>query len=317
VLNDDDRGYVLTRFDAGSLRLVLARAGEIPEPAGRAACWNALADMTSQAELPVPEFARAIAAGLRHEPPAAEADALAALAHPLIEQFAGPAQATAAKEELAAAAADRLLAAAPGGDHQLTWAQLLSWTATSDQQLGLVAGLLGGVVEVPGLPLETELRWALLRRLAAAGRAGQAEIRAELDRDATEAGLRNAAACRAAIPDAAQKKNAWELLTGGTLGPESVRVLARGFMLPEHAALLEPYVAAYLPALADLWDGRGGHLRAMLGQALFPLPVVSLSLLESVDAFAAARDDDPGLARMLAELADLGSRALRSRALAS
>jgi aminopeptidase N len=313
VLNDDDRGYVLTRFDPGSLRTVLARAGELPAPAARAACWNALADMTSQAELPVPEFARAIATGLRREPPAAEADALAGLAHPLIEQFAGPAQAAAAKEELAAVAADRLLAAAPGSDHQLTWAQLLSWTALSDQQLELVSGLLGGVVEVPGLPLEAELRWALLRRLAAAGRAGQEEIRAELERDATEAGRRNAAACRAAIPDAAEKQHAWDLLTGGTLGPESVRALARGFMLPEHAAVLAPYAAAYLPTLADLWEGRGGHLRALLGQVLFPLPVVSVPLLESVEAFAAARADDPGLSRLLAELGDLGSRALRSR----
>jgi aminopeptidase N len=322
VLNDDDRGYVLTRFDPGSLRAILAVAGEVPEPAARAACWNALADMTSQAELPLPEFARAVAAALRREPtgaprrepPAAEAQALAGLAQPLIERLAGPAQAAAAKEELAAAAADLLLAAAPGGDHQLAWAQLLSWTATSDQQLDLVAGILSEVVEVPGLPLETELRWALLRQLAAAGRAGDTEISAERDRDPTEAGLRNAAACRAAIPEAVHKKAAWELLTSGTLGPESVRAVARGFMLPEHAALLEPYSAAYLPALAELWDGRGGHLRALLGQVLFPFPVVSASLLESLDGFATARADDPGLARMLAELADHGSRALRSRA---
>ncbi|MGH3167757.1 MAG: ERAP1-like C-terminal domain-containing protein, partial [Trebonia sp.] len=195
------------------------------------------------------------------------------------------------------------------------WAQLLSWTATSRQQLDLVAGLLGGVVEVPGLAVDTELRWVLLRQLAAAGRTGEAEIGAELDRDATEAGRRKAAACRAAIPDAAHKKSAWELLTSGTLGPESVRAVARGFMPPEHAALLEPYAPAYPSALAEVWDERGGHLRVLLGQVLFPVPVVSESLLESLGEFAAARADDPGLARMLAELADLGARALRSRAL--
>jgi hypothetical protein len=84
-------------------------------------------------------------------------------------------------------------------------------------------------------------------------------------------------------------------------------------MLPEHAALLEPYATAYLPALADLWAGRGGHLASLLGQLLFPYPVVSASLLDSLGRFAANHPDDPGLTRMLAELSDVGSRALRSR----
>lgn len=315
VLNDDDRGYVATRFDAASLRTALAAAGQIADPAARAACWNAMADMTSQAELAVPEFARAVATALRARPPVMEAQALAGLAQPLIERFAGPAQAALAHESLAAAAVDLLATAAPGGDHQLAWAQLLSWSARSRRQLDLVAVILGGAAGIPGLDAGAELRWALLRGLAAAGRAGEAEISAELARDATEAGLRNAAACRAAIPDSPHKKAAWDLLTSGALGPESVRAVARGFMVPAHAALLQPYAAAYLPALAEIWDGRGGHLRMLLGQVLFPFPVVSQFLLESLGAFAARRPGDPALGRMLAELRDVGSRVLRSRRL--
>ena len=54
---------------------------------------------------------------------------------------------------------------------------------------------------------------------------------------------------------------------------------------------------------------------SLLGQLLFPFPVVSASLLDSLARFAAKHPDDPGLTRMLAELSDVGSRALRSRAL--
>jgi len=50
-------------------------------------------------------------------------------------------------------------------------------------------------------------------RLAATGRAGDAEIDAELDRDRTDQGRRLALACRAAIPDAAHKARAWRLLS--------------------------------------------------------------------------------------------------------
>ena len=91
-------------------------------------------------------------------------------------------------------------AAEPGSDHQLAWAQLLGWTAVTPDQLDFVAGLLDGSAEVPGLAVDTELRWPLLRRLAATGRAGDAEIDAELARDATDAGRGIAAACRARDP---------------------------------------------------------------------------------------------------------------------
>ena len=78
--------------------------------------------------------------------------------------------------------------------------------------------------------MDAELRWAILRRLAATGRAGDAEIDAELRRDATDAGRRHAAACRAAIPDAAHKAAAWHLLAEtGELGALSVAEISRGF----------------------------------------------------------------------------------------
>ena len=42
--------------------------------------------------------------------------------------------------------------------------------------LDLVAGLLDGTAHVPGLVVDTDLRWSLLGRLVAMGRAGEAEI---------------------------------------------------------------------------------------------------------------------------------------------
>jgi aminopeptidase N len=316
LLNDDDLGYALVRFDPRSLRTVLASLGEIADPVARAVCWNALADMVAQAELPVPAFTRALAAGVRREPSAAGVQAILALAQPVVERLAAPAAAADAKRELADLAAGLLASAEPDGDLQLLWAQLLSWTAMSPSQLDLVAGLMAGTAPVPGLEAGAELRWALLRRLCARGRAGDDEIDAELALDPTEAGHRNATACRAAIPSAVHKKAAWTLLSGGTLGPASVRLTARAFMLPEHSALLAGYAGEYVPALAEIWDERGGHLKALLGDLLFPYPVISPGLLSSLAAFAAARPADLALARLAAELGDFGQRALRSRALA-
>ena len=119
------------------------------------------------------------------------------------------------KRQLAAEALRLLRAAAPGSDHQLAWAQMLGWTATAPDQLDLLAGLLDGSEVIEGLAIDTELRWRLLRRLAAMGRAGDAQIDAELTRDHTNAGQRHAAACRASVPDAEHKAAAWQVADRG------------------------------------------------------------------------------------------------------
>ena len=45
--------------------------------------------------------------------------------------------------QLAAVAVRLLYAAEAGSDHQLAWAELLGWTATSEDQVELIAALLG------------------------------------------------------------------------------------------------------------------------------------------------------------------------------
>ena len=164
--------------------------------------------------------------------------------------------------------------------------------------------------------MDTELRWNLLRRLAATGRAGDTEIDGELDQDATDAGRRHAAACRAAVPDAAHKAAAWALLTkSDDLGMETLREVSQAFLLPEHAHLLSSYVDKYFEALPEIWSSREEGVRRLLGQMLFPFPVASPELLAKIDAFSAAAPDDYGLRRVMTENRDIVERALLAREL--
>jgi aminopeptidase N len=209
-----------------------------------------------------------------------------------------------------------LLAAAPGSDHQLAWAQLLSWTATSPAQLDLIAALLDGSQRLPGLVVGAELRWALLQRLAVAGRAGDAAIDAELARDNTDAGHRSAAACRAAIGDAVHKEAAWQLLAeSADIPADLLRSVSFAFHQPEQADLLAPYAMRYFDVLPELWSASGGHLRVARGAALFPVTAASAELVGEIDTFLGVGEREPGLARVLIERRDQVVRALRSRAL--
>src|SRR5262249_23550671 len=157
---------------------------------------------------------------------------------------------------------------------------LLSWTATTPSQLDLVAGLMDGSIVLPGLVMDTELRWALLQRLCSTRRAADAEIDAEAEADQTDAGRRHAAACRAAVPDAAHKAAAWQLLADtNSLGLETLVEVASAFVQPEHAHLLGPYADRYFEVLPDVWaakdEGGPGTFRLAFGHLLFPYPLAS------------------------------------------
>jgi aminopeptidase N len=316
VLNDGDLDYAIIRFDQRSIKSLTEAIGTVTDPLARAVCWNAAIDMVRQAELPWPTFVRMVAGGIGQEP-VPVLQALSSVTEQMMTLTGDPQWVAQGKQELAAAATRLLLAAEPGSDHQLAWAQLLSWTATAPDQLDLLAALLDGGADVPGLTVDAELRWAVLRRLATTGRAGDGQIDAELQRDPTDAGRRHCAACRAAIGDAEHKAAAWQLLTETSdLGTQGLAEVARGFMQPEHAGLLGPYVPRYFDVLPGIWASRGEHARARLSEQLFPYPASSPELVAQIDAFLAAADRDPGLVRLLTERRDIVTAALRSRALA-
>ena len=316
LLNDDDLDYALIRFDPRSLTTVTESIGAFTDSLPRALCWSAAIDMVREAEMPLPAFIRMLAGGMGHEPSVSVLDDLRRVTERLLVTMADPAWVPEGRRQLATAAMPLLRSAKPGSDHQLVWAQLLTRTAVTPDQLDLLAGLLDGSAEVPGLAVDTELRWALLGRLAATGRAGDPEIDAELERDATDDGRRHAAASRAAVPDAAHKAAAWALLAESEdLGIQGAVEVVSGFAQPEHVHLLAPYTERYFAALPGIWSSRADLFRIILGQVLFPYYAASPQLIERIDAFLAAEDRDPGLTRLIVERRDIVQRALRSRAL--
>ena len=317
LLNDDDLGYALVRFDPRSLQTLAESIGDIADPLARTVCWTAVLDMVRQAELAVPAFIAMLVGALAGETSVSLLQLLLDFAEDVaLRVLAEPRQGRAARVELAAQGMRLLAAAEPGSDLQLTWAQLLSWVATGEDQLDLLAGLLDGSMEIQGLLVDTDLRWDFLRRLAATGRADDGRIDAELRRDPTDDGRRNALACRAAIADAEHKEAAWQLLTAsGELGHDTAIILGQAFNQSEQAELLAPYTDRYFELLPQLWQARSYQSRLVLGQVLFPYTASPPALLARIEEFLAAGERDPGLVRLLTERRDLVEHTLRSRTL--
>jgi aminopeptidase N len=316
LLNDDDLGYAIVRFDEHSLVTLTTSIGAFRDGLARTICWSAVMDMAAQAELSLPAFVKIVTAGMGHEPAVAVLQQLHRFTSQRMMTSADPAWVAEGKRQLAAAGIDLLRTAEPGSDHQLAWAQLLGWSATSDDQLDLLAGLLDGSQQVAGLNVDTELRWTLLARLVAMGRAASAQIEAELERDDTNTGRRHAAACRAGMPDAAHKAEAWRLLTAPSeLGMEETVEVGVAFNQVEHASLLAPYAAAFFDQFPAVWAARDGMARVVFGTVLFPYSAASPQLLVRADAFLAEHGQDPAMCRAVVEGRDVAAKALRARTL--
>ena len=199
---------------------------------------------------------------------------------------------------------------------QLAWAQLLGWSAATDDQLDLVAGLLDGSQQFAGLNVDTELRWALLGRPVSRGFRGfgEAEIDAELARDATDAGERHAAACRAAIPAAEAKLAAWDRLVSGELPLATFRAVLSGFADPDQPELVNPYRERYFAVVGDVWRDWSSAMAQDFVIGAYTVAALSEETVRITDEYIAAADPPAALHRLLLEGRDDVLRALRCQA---
>ncbi|MBW1601114.1 aminopeptidase N [Streptomyces sp. JJ66] len=314
LLNDDDLSYAKVRLDPRSLETVTEHLGDFTESLPRALCWASAWDMTRDGELATRSYLELVLSGIGKESDIGVVQSLHRQIKLALELYAAPQWREEGLRRWAEAAEKHLLAAEPGSDHQLAWARALAAVARTDAQLDLLAGLLDGSRTIDGLAVDTELRWALLLRLAATGRADEPEIAAELERDATSAGERHAATARAARPTKAAKAEAWARVVESDQLPNALQeAVIAGFVQADQRELLAPYTARYFEALTGVWESRSHEMAQQIAIGLYPTLLVSRETLDATDAwFASATSASAALRRLVSE-----SRAGVSRALAA
>jgi aminopeptidase N len=315
VVNDDDLSFAKVRFDEVSLRTVLERLGDMEDSLARSVCWTACWDMTRDAELPARDY---LALVLRHGGRETEVGALEralAQAAMAVDLYGDPSNQRPAKDALARTAFEELSGAEPGSDYQLAWARTFIAAARTAEHLGAVRGLLDGSVSFKGLAVDTDLRWSVVGALAAAGQEdAEALLAAELERDPTDRGQRQAASSRAGRPTEPAKAEAWRtLLEDRTLSEAMLEAIMRGFQQPGQEDVLEPYAERYFESLPGVWEGRELEFVLDFGEQLYPRWIVTPRTLELTGA-ALEREGLPGpIRRLLLEGRDRIERALRAR----
>jgi aminopeptidase N len=315
LVNDEDLTYAKIRLDEHSLATAVASIGSFTASLPAALVWAASWDMTRDGEMAARDYVRLVLGGVNSVRDIYTMQVLLRQAAQAVRQYADPAWRDTGLELMATSLRSLLASAPASSDHQLAYVRALAGVATSADDLAFLAGLLDGTVVLDGLAVDTDLRWALLRRLVSRGAAGEDAIDAELGRDATDAGERQAAGSRAAIPSAAAKREAWETLTDGKLTIAMFRATMAGFADPDQPALVEPYQPEYFVALGEVWRDWSSTMAQGFVKIGYNIGAADATTVAATDAYLeASPETPPALRRLLIEGRDEVVRAIRNQA---
>ncbi|MCQ9185841.1 aminopeptidase N [Streptomyces sp. IBSBF 2953] len=314
LLNDGDLTYTKIRFDPESFTTVRSNLSGLPDPLTRAVVWNALRDAVRDGELAPAAYLEAARAHLPQETDLAVVQGvLAFAAGQIADRYVTPEQRPAALATLTTLCRD-LIRRTEDGDHPgLRLIAVRHFIAVAAHPDTIAAWLADGIV--PGGPeLDPDLRWRVLARLAVLGATDAAAIAAELDADPSATGREGAARCRAALPDAAAKEQAWAaMFSSDGLSNYLFNATAQGFWQPEQADLVSGYVPRFFEDAVTVAARRGPAIADAVGRWAFPAHAVDPEILRLGEQCLATAGPTPALRRKLVDQLDDLSRALRVR----
>ncbi|MEU4407211.1 aminopeptidase N [Streptosporangium sp. NPDC023963] len=315
LINDDDLTYAKVRLDERSLRTVTEGGiGAFTESLPRALCWSAAWDMTRDAEMSTRDYLTLVVSNIESVTDITVAQTVLRQARLAVQQYADPAWRAQGLARLASALRGLVTAAEPGSDHQLAYLNALAAVAASTEDLAFLKGLLDGETVLEGLTVDTDLRWTLTGALVSGGLLGEEDVAQELLRDATATGERSAALCRAGIPTAQGKANAWAAITEGRLSGALLRSTIAGFMDPRHPDLLEPYGAKYFEEIGRIWSSWSSDSAQNFANGCYPALNISPETVAATQDLISSTQPPHALKRLLLEGADSIGRALRAQA---
>jgi aminopeptidase N len=315
LVNDDDLAYAKIRLDEESLETAIDHLAAIESPLARSLVWSAVWDATRDAEARPRDFVRLVLNNIGSESESTTIRQVVAQSVLVASSYVAPE----VREETLTALGDGLqrlaFAADAGSDAQFQFVRALASIARTPAQLGAVRGLLSGATALPGLDVDTDLRWELLIALVAGGEAGEAEIAATLAADDTATGRESAAHARATIPTAEGKAAAWaSVVDSAALPNATVRSTTLGFRRAIDLALLSPYVEQYFGTVEQLWADRSYSIAETLARGLYPSPLASRALVEASQQWLDAHADaTPALRRVVVENLAAVQRALAAQ----
>ncbi|WP_396278620.1 aminopeptidase N [Glutamicibacter creatinolyticus] len=314
LLNDDDLTYAKIRLDERSLATATKHLKDFTESLPRTLVWSAAWDAVRDAEAPASTYVQLLLNNIGHEVDSSVIMVLLRQLNTALDFYVNEQ----AREQSGIDAADRLWELAgnaePGSDAQLQFTLAYAKRARTEAQLDAVAALLEGSAVLPGLEVDTDLRWSLISALSAGGRQSPQQLQAALGSDSTAKGKSSWYTAQAARPTAEAKAEAFEQILSGTLSNDNHGAVIAGFNMVHDPQLISGYTERYFASILKKWTGLSHEMAKQIVVGLYPSQEVSQATIERTDQFLQELGEQhPALRRLLLESRADIVRALQAR----
>jgi len=318
--NGADLSYAKLHLDPVSLANAREHVAAIADPMNQALVLDALWHMCRDGGLPARDYVEAVLAALPGITVSAVRESHLRTVVTAVARYAPPD----ASQQLGTDAAEgvwaALEAAAPGSDAQLQLIQGFALLARKRGHADRLEALLGDVLHLPELAIDTDLAWDLVTGLAVAGGADDATINEYLSKDATASGERRAAGARAAIATLEAKQRAWELMAhpvGEPLANALAYETALGFARAGDARFMAPLGEAFFADVRGLFDSVDVYVGLRVVQYAYPTFLVGYGpdIVELGERWVDDNGDaHPVLMKLMVEGLDHARRAATAQA---
>ncbi|MDO8151806.1 aminopeptidase N [Isoptericola sp. b408] len=316
LINDDDLAYAKVRLDDASLTFAVENLSRIADPLARSLVWSSVWDAVRDGETPASAYVDLVLGNIAAETESTTVRTTLAQLGLATRTYVAPERRAGTLQRVGDTLWALAQKASPGSDLQLQLVKYFSALASTEDHVAPLRGLLDGSVVLEGLSVDTDLRWELLQGLVLLGAADEAEIDTAQAADDTATGRQAAARARATIPTTAGKERAFASVVDDSDAPNAIiRATASGFVHVTDPAVLEPFAQRYVDALLPIWDSRSYHIAEELVEGLYPAPLASVELRDTVRGWLETHPDAPAaLRRMVVEGLAGTERALAAQA---
>lgn len=331
LLNAEDLTYAKVALaEADGLEFALSQVSSVEDALSRGLLWGSLWNMVRDGKLASRRFVLAVGQAAAAEPSATLLSNIVDQAQAAISLYTPAGARGELWDALYAALSEALAGAKEGSDEQLILVRaLLSVSAHS--QLGLefaqdlargASGQVEGFIsDAPGMSYNQTLGWKALGALAVQDAVTRQELDEARSFRPSATAERGYAFATAALPVAAAKQAAWNLVTEDMgLSNELLSATAAGFQHgPEE--LRTGYRDAFFELLAPTWAARTGGMATRVIRGLYPAVELAEGtagthpVVRATERWLAEHTDAPtALVRLVRELLDDAVRILNAQA---
>jgi aminopeptidase N len=242
IPNAGDEAYAAVLLDDRSWQAAVDDLGTLPDPLLRAVTWtNALTRVRSGAST-VGEYLTIVERHLADETDAVVFDGvLRRITRQVVPQWTAP-EGLADAERVVAEVCAAVLGAGDVGRGLASMRRLAMTTTDVD----LLRRWLDSGQSRPGLEVDRDTRWLVVRRLVELGAAGTDLIEATAAADRSSNGHQASLAALAGRPEPAAKEDAWQRICDPHVSNRDFTALVAGLWTPGQEELFAPYLERYL-----------------------------------------------------------------------